>query len=330
MSGQALFQRQGNLGEPLRILVACVHYSVSSGRFITRALKRLGHDVMTVGPAPGRMIWGIEVEKRWEWMPDLAVGGEAHSYTAAEAVEILWQSRRWRPELIVTADSAWTLAGDLADCPHVLWGQDNHVRDYQLRRWDAMFLAHSWGARIGEPNAFWLPPCYDGSICRDLELPVRDLDVVLVGYPYDSRVEILEGLRAAGLNVLGSIGALMDVYNALYNRGKIALVKSSCGDLGNRFFENMAQGCCVLADRVGDAEKLGFVAGVDYWPYDTPAEAVREAQMLLETGRWRDVAAAGKRKVLAGGHRWDDRALRMLETLYAPEIVEPGQTVSVT
>lgn len=299
---------------PLRILVAAVHYPVASGRFILRALQRLGHDVKSIGPYTGNNIWGMTVDQKWVWVPDiLDQPDQLATLPLGEGVQAALGY--WRPDLVITADSAYTILGEMG-CPHVLWGQDNHVRDYYLREWDAMFLAHSWGARMGDPNAHWLPPCYDPEVCTDLGLE-RDLDVLMVGYPYGPRQAILTAIAESGLKAAGGLGPVYDEYNQLYNRAKIAFVKSAAGDVTNRFLENMAQGCCVLADRVRDAEKMGFVAGVDYWPYETQDEAVREAQMLIRTGKWKEIAANGQRKLRGGGHTWDARALRLLETLLA-------------
>ena len=283
----------------MKILLACIHYSVSSGRYITRALRRLGHDVRTIGPAPGRMIWGFEVEAKWEWKPD---------YEVNDFSTVIF--RNFHPDLVITADSAFTIFNSFS--PHVLWGMDNHVRDYWPReaKFDAMFLAHSWGHRINEPNAHWLPPCYDPQAHIDLGFPVRDIDVCMIGYPYQERIETMDVIRRAGLNTLVSIGALWDEYNLIYNRAKIALVKSIYGDLTQRFFENMAQGCCVLADRVIDADKLGFVAGQHYIAFDGPEDAVQKARSLLDSGEWADIARCGQEFVRP--HTWDNRALELL------------------
>lgn len=286
----------------MNILVACVHYPVASGRYIAWALRRLGHDVRTVGPSTGNEIWGMSVDMQWAWRAD---------YESPEVVD--WAG--WPPDLVITADSAYSIAGRLP-CPHVCWGQDNHVRDYHLPgvEFDALFLAHSWGERMGEPGTHWLPPCYDPTVCTDLG-GVRDLDVVMVGYPYQERVDMLQALQAAGLSVYAALGAVYDDYNAMYNRAKLALVKSVLGDVPNRVFENMAQGCCVVADRCRDFEKLGIVAGVDYWPYDDAEGLAREARWLLASGEWRHVARRGQRKGQA--HTWDNRARQLLETVFA-------------
>lgn len=316
---RALFANMRVAGQParrLKILVVAVHYPVASGRFIRDALWRLGHEVKTIGPCTGNQIWGLTVADQWVWTPDiLDQPVEGGAFPPAASVKYVLGN--WVPDLVITADSAYTILGDMG-CPHVLWGQDNHVRDYRLRDWDAMFLAHSWGARMDEEHSYWLPPCYDPVVCTDLGRE-RDLDVLMLGFPYGPRQAILNAIGESGLKAAGGLGPLFDEYNELYNRAKIAFVKSSNGDVTNRLLENMAQGCCVLADRVVDAAAMGLVAGVDYWPYATQDEAVREAQMLISTGKWKEIAANGKRRVRAGGYTWDARALRMLETVFAPE-----------
>lgn len=282
----------------MKILVTCIHYPVASGRYITWAFKRLGHDVRSHGPSTGNQIWGGAVDEKWAWFGDYDPSGN------------------WRPDLIVAAESAY-FAGSvpgLVGVPTVLWGQDNHTRDYRFTEgdYDALFLAHSWAHRMDEPNAYWLPPCYDPEYCRDLGLE-RDLDVVMVGYPYPERVTLIEALRAAGLKVIGGLGLVYDEYNALYNRAKIAFVKSSQGDVTNRVFENAAQGCCVLADRAKDFDKLDWKPYRDYVPYDDADDLVRKATALVQADKWREYAMLGQ--AAAQPHTWEARAREVLRVV---------------
>jgi len=288
----------------MNILITCIHYPIASGRYMARAFRRLGHDVRTAGESTGTKIWGMEVDERHVWQQDYFLGH--------------WEQGLF-PDLIIHAESAYP-GRRMADESLVLWGMDNHVRDYAGADYDAIFLAHSWGARASEPNAYWLPPGYDPECHTDLG-GERDIDVLMIGYPYRERVEILKAMAASGLKVAGGLGPLFDEYNALYNRAKIALVKSIGGDLTTRFFENLAQGCCVLADTAPDIDCLGFIAGTDYWPYVSPQEAVEAAHALLENDRWRALAAAGKEK--ARPHTWDARALELLRRVQKLQLA-PG------
>ena len=293
----------------MKILVAAIHWPVASARFITAALRRLGNDVRTLGPSTGNAIWGLSVDMRHAWQADYPMPDLPSPHIDFDGWCDL--SPDWQPDLVITADSAYTITGSLS-CPHVLWGVDNHVRDYRLREWDAMFLAHSWGQRTLEPGFRWLPAAYDPKQHRDLGWE-RPFDAGLCGMAYAERVAIMRGMTEAGMDVQPRVGLIGDEYNAFYNLCKIALVRSICGDLAQRFLENMAQGCCVLSDRAPDAARLGFVAGVDYWPYERAEDAVTEARYLLESGRWREIAANGKRKVLE--HTWDRRCETLLENV---------------
>ena len=291
----------------MKILILCIHYPVASGRYIARAFKRLGHEVRTGGPEVGNKIWGIDVDPRHNWPPDFDPARDD-----------------WQPDLVITADSGYYLDWrPIPETPFVLWGVDNHTRTYHElnQQFDALFLAHSWAARMGEPNTHWLPPGYDPQAHTDLGLE-RDYDVAMIGIPYPERIQIMQTMQEAGLKVIGKLGALGDDYNALYNRAKIALVKSLCGDLPMRFLENMAQGCCILADPIPDADNLGFLAGTDYWPYETADDAVTAAKSLIVSGAWRNIAAQGKAKVTP--HTWDARALEFLRRVeqkqYAPDL----------
>lgn len=279
----------------MNILIACPHFAVASGRYYTRAFKRLGHTVKTIGPAMGDQIWGMRIDPQWVWEPE-PPGGD------------------WLPDIAINCYHEMILEGRLGGAAKVLIGVDNHVMPYDFPgvSWRARFLAHSWAMGMNKPNTHWLPAAYDpeafGNQGRE-----RDLDVAMVAVPYDNRMALMHRMVSAGLNVFGAMGLLWDDYNGIYNRAKIALCQSACGDVPTRVFENMAQGCCVLADRQTDLPRIGFVAGVDYWPYDAPEDAVREAKFLLESGRWREIAANGQAKVKP--HTWDARAQAVLDKL---------------
>lgn len=297
----------------MKILLLAIHYPVASGRYIQRALQSLGHEVKTVGPCTGNEIWGLKVSKHWQWTPDFSVTYD----TRTTLPDLLW-AMNWYPDLVITADSAWMLPGPTS-CRHVVWGVDNHVRDYRLREWDALFLAHSGGARMDESNAHWLPCAYDPQAHTDLGLE-RDLDVVMIGVPYPERVTLLRAMEAAGLKTFAATGLLWEDYNTAYNRAKIALVKSFSGDVAQRVFENMAQGCCVLTDFCQDLPKLGFREWIDYVPYDDVDDAVAQAKSLLATGSWKRIAAQGATQVMS--HTWRNRATQLLTTLFG---VQGGQ-----
>jgi spore maturation protein CgeB len=279
---------------PIKILVTCIHYPVASGRYIADAFRRLGHEVRTIGPSTGADIWGVKVHERYIWKSDRDLNGVIDG------------------DLMIVADSSLEYTHKGAE-KVVVWGVDNHCRDYWPEsKYDALFMAHSWGARMSEPNAHWLPCAYDPAWFHDDDQE-RVNDVVMVGVMYDNRREIVQAMERSGLHVIAGTGAVYEEYNALYNTAKIALVKSACGDLPIRFFENMAQGCCVLSDYLPDAIKLGFNPGEDFYLYNGPEEAATAARWLIDSGEWVRIAANGKKKVKS--HTWDARALQLLRTM---------------
>lgn len=287
-----------SITKPLRILISAIHWPVASGRYLERALKRLGHDVRTVGPSTGTGIWNMNVSPQWVWEP---------SYRPEE--------EDWTPDLWITADSHYAYNPQpTLTCPHICFGMDNHVRTYADLglKFDAMFLAHSWGARMGEPNVYWTPPGYDPA-CHINWQRERPVDIGMMGFPYQERVEMISQFRAAGLNVTAGIGLVWDDYATFYNGVKIALVKSVMGDLTQRFLECMAMGCCVLADKMQDADKLNFQPGHDYLLYNDVADAINKARHALNQDTWKDHAILGQKKV--GPHTWDARAATMLERM---------------
>lgn len=275
-----------------------------------RAFMRSGHDVKTVGPTTGNEIWGMHVDDKYAWKADAWLGPYNIPADGLWDMNVLGVGSfgEWQPDLIINADSAFALSGN-APCDVVLWGVDNHVRDYKLREWSMMFLAHSWGQRMTEPNAFWLPCAYDPELHFDKGVD-RDIDVAIVGVPYPERVEITQKMSAAGLKVAACMGLLFEEYNDLYNRAKIALVKSIAGDLPQRTFENMAQGCCVLTDYTPDLMKLKFEPFNDVWIYNGVEDAVDAAQWLISSGDWRKIAQSGAAQVKP--HTWDARAQQLI------------------
>jgi spore maturation protein CgeB len=286
----------------MNILIVCIHYPIASGRFLLEAFRRIGHDARSAGPMTGTAIWGMDIDERYVWKPDFPLDGQSG-----------FSLGNWRPDLIVTAESAMALKF-APGIPHVCYACDNHVRDYKFHDlpFDAIFVCHSWGARMGEPNVWWSPPSYEPRFCRDLGLE-RDIDIGVIAVPYQIRVDLIDQMKAAGAQIWATWGLVYEEYERAYNRVKISLIKSVAGDISHRVFETMAMGCCVLMDRAADMDRLGFIPWRHYVPYADAEEAVKNANYLLETGGWKTIAKAGQEA--AKPHTWEERARFVLETL---------------
>jgi hypothetical protein len=275
----------------MKILITCVHYPVASGRYAFNALKRMGHDVRSTGPCTGAQIWGVTVGEEHVWIPD-----------APEA--------DWVPELVIHMDSHPEFTPErVGDMPHVVYGVDNHVRDYRHGKWDHLFLGHSFGYRIGEDNVTWLPCGYDpqwftpGPPFKD-----RPNDAAMIGMMYDSRAELLYALRERlpHLQILYGVGALYEHFAGAYQGAKLSLCRSAAGDVAQRIFETAAMGCLVLTDPLHDAEAVGLVDGKNCRVYDSSEHcAAIIADLQQNASQAAKIARAGQR--WAKGHTWDAR-----------------------
>src|ERR1043166_2078633 len=134
---------------PMRILIVANHYAVASGRYMRDAFARLGHDVRSSGPSRGREIWGLTLDERFVWEPDMFPDFE--------------------PDLVLAMDCDRAIqraALRAASLRHAVYGVDNHVRRYS-EGFDHYFLAHRGGpcqpVRRTDPRATWLPCADDRS-----------------------------------------------------------------------------------------------------------------------------------------------------------------------
>lgn len=279
-----------------RILIACIHWPVASGRYIRDAFRRLGCDVRTVGYSTGNVVWGMQVDDRYIWRPD----GDLTAH---------WPD--WEPDFVIIADSAWAYhSPGYPDVPHIVWGVDNHVRDYRQPGVTRYFLAHRAVSimPMDAPDVEWLPCAYDPHWFTPSPIPwaEREFDIAMVGVLYPRRAEILNTLGKAGLKVAAGTGLLYEQYRDLYWRSRISLCVSSNGDLAMRVFETAALGCAVLSDPAGDLEALR-AGGIE--TFSSTDEAVARARLLVAQGEER--AAQARR--WAAPHTWDARARRVLD-----------------
>lgn len=281
----------------MKILVKAHHYAVASGRYMADALLRLGHDVRTDGPAHGNAIWGMTVDERHEWLPNKPEKG-------------------WAPELVIIADAHLEPDSKQAyACPVVVYGVDNHVRDYAQYDVDHLFLAHGHGYRIGEPDVTWLPCAYDPRVFKPgKDWAEREYDAALVGVQYGPRNELLYVLLSnfIGIKIAYGVGALYEDFAATYQNARLSLVRSAAGDVAQRVWETAAMGCVVVKDANADDEALGLEDGKNCLIYTTPAEAVEKVRWALSyPDEAQKIARAGQRWAKPG--TWDERMKVIVE-----------------
>jgi len=288
----------------MKILIACTHYPVASGRYMKDAFIRLGHDVRTIGESTGSNIWGGKVDDRWAWESN-------GNLTTA------WYD--WTPDLVLVMDSAWAYHHPVyADVPHAVYGVDNHVRDYRQAGIARYFLAHNAVSLMdmSAEDVEWLPCAYDPAWFTPSPIPYNERvwDVALIGVPYQSRVEIVQAMREAGLKVIAANGLVYEDYRNTYWNARVSLCVSAAHDVAQRIFETAAMGCAVLSDPLPDLEALD-AKGIT--TFDDAEGAVKAAAGLLKKPK---MAETGQAWALS--HSWDARARRIVEwwqETYAPK-----------
>jgi hypothetical protein len=265
----------------MKILVACIHYPVASGRYAVAALRRMGHDVRSIGPNTGNQIWGIEVDPKYTWIADLP-------------------EKAWEPDLVIVMDSELGIER-VGDMPWVCYGVDNHVRDYHLLDGvvDHFFLAHGHGARMGTDNVTWLPCGYDPELCTPGPAwNERPDDLALIGVQYPQRASLLYALLSAGLPLRAQYGlALFEAYRQAYQNAKISVVASAHNDVAMRVWETAAMGCLVLKDANPDDDALDLEDGKNCLIYHTQEQAVDKV-------RWALSHPDDAQKIAKAGQKW--------------------------
>jgi hypothetical protein len=279
----------------MRILLIYIHYPLSSGRYCSEALIRMGHDVRHIGPCTGRDIWGIQVDEQYVWLPTEIEDG-------------------WIPELVILMDSAIQLEGKLRHlwrCPLVVYGVDNHVRDYHQFDGiaDHFFLGHGHGLRIGEPNVTWLPCGYDpATFTPGPAWSERPTDWAMIGVNYGQRNELIGPLLSVkqGIRAAYGTGLLYDEYAQVYQDSKLSIVRSAAGDVAQRVWETAAMGCLVVMDECPDCAVLGLVDGENCLIYHSIQECVDKVRWTLTHPHLAEAMAQNGQEWAQSG-TWDNR-----------------------
>lgn len=239
----------------MKVHILANHYLVASGRYAARAFTRLGHTVSSEGPERGNAIWGLHIPGVAPWTNAKADGA---------------------PDLVVVMDSdpaildASQRYSDVA--PVVVWGVDNHVRDYGRPWIKRYYLAHrrvsltAWD----DTSMVQLPCAYDDAAFTPSPIPFdrRAYDVCMIGVMYPERWRLVQQLRAAGLRVLAGTGLVYEAYRDAYHNSRVSLCISACGDVAQRIYETAAMGCAVVTDKCADFDIL---KPVSFYAYDYPA-----------------------------------------------------------
>lgn len=277
------------------------------GRFFDWALRDLGHEVFSVGPySAGHIPWGDYYYPDHKFPPNFVLP------PVDVPIDELLKKIPFKPDFILQAGDTIGLTGK-SPVPNAILATDPHVVDYSGRIKDADLLFFMQKNYM-PPNAMHIPYGYLPYLHFPLPKTQIKYDVVLCGLQYEHRLQAVEAMRAAGLQVFNALGLIYEDYNQAYARGKIAFVYPSKDDLPARFWEGLAMGKMVLVKRIRELEEFDFKEGIDYEGFSTIEEAVEKAVYYSKYDRKREwIAANGLKKVKP--HTYLERSRRILSCL---------------
>jgi hypothetical protein len=281
----------------VNILILANHYPVASGRYVADALRRLGHTVYTDGPARGNAIWGLHLPDGFEWTPEPPARG---TYQDLDLIIIMDSDPAILDHEVAQKGPQYVRT--------VVWGVDNHVRDYRRPHFNHYYLGHL------HPSIMpWLPDMthiscgYDPALFTPSPIPFaeREYDVAILGVMYDDRRKAAAELKAEGFKVIAGCGLVGESYRDAHHHARIALCLPARNDVAQRIFECAAMGNMVMTPWLPDFQKLR-PRGLYLLRAGTPLgdqveDAMAHADHIPEAQEW------------AANYTWDKLAAQVLE-----------------
>lgn len=280
----------------LKVLCLSIWYPLTMSRYFEKALRHHSDlDVRTTGPFTGTWIpWmgGMNLLPKYAVPPDLPLPfkpniGEVN-YELVKA-----QLGDWKPDLVLTIDAGirWKYKPTDGIVAHV--ATDPHVLNYDYQRTisDKFFNMQKCYSKGGD---IYLPYAYSKYDHYPVDTVSKDVDAVLIGMPYENRVQWVNELRKRDVKVIFENGPVYDEARELYARGNIGLNWSSMNDLNARAFELAAMKIYPVMNEVSDihlfklsdhihhfTDLQGAIDGV-MWAKEHPEDAKFCAEMAYE------------------------------------------------
>lgn len=315
--------------DKIKVLLSYIVYPLTMATYFKKALQhRSDVDLKVVGPFTGSWIpWmgGMNLPAKYAISPDVPLPyapsvGE-YNYEVVKA-----QLKDWTPDLVIQIDAGLHFKYKPSDGMVVTVGTDPHVlndwydepRKYSYKffnmqkvysKKDDIYLPYAYSAYDFYPaiGSFSAP----NHIGTGTPLIEKDTDAVLIGMPYESRVQWVQQLRDRGVSVIFENGPVFDEARQLYNRGRIGLNWSSLDDLNCRVFELAAMKLAPVMNLVSDIG-LFFEQGTDYLGFKSMHEAVENVLWLKNHDRERnEMAEHAYNKVKP--HTYDARVTQILK-----------------
>ncbi len=296
----------------IKVLCLSIWYPLAMSRYFEKALRHNPDlDVKTCGVYTGTFIpWmnGMNLLPKYAIPPDVPLPfmpnvGEVNYEL------VLSQLKGWKPDLVLTIDAGirWRYKPADGIVAHV--ATDPHVLNYDAARSmsDKFFNMQKC---YSKPGDIYLPYCYSQYDHFPDDTVSKSVDAVLIGMPYENRVQWVKALRERGVSVTFENGPVYDEARALYNSGRIGLNWSSMNDLNARVFELAAMKLYPVVNHVPDMETLDcFDAYAEFRNLDEAIDRVVWAKENPEDAfKWADIAYMEVKP-----HTYDARVKQILQ-----------------
>lgn len=308
-----------------KIVLCTAWYPISVGTYLLRAMERMGHKVITVGPSSGEVQpWpgceGLRFPAPRVDVP-LQPGPVISTATMGRLQEFVKDADLW-----VDIDGGYRapISTKRTLFPRIYINTDPHVSGFGLAP-DSPRLAEyamSYQMQLYPGRGGWLPYAADSEWFSPAVAPVTpDLEVAVPGAPYPDRedlaVELERAFGGCGFPVRGTYGK---EHAAELKRAKVIVAWPLSTDLPMRVFEALAVGRPVVTRESASLERLQ-VQGL------LPSDAVRSCNLRRDVLRcvrdqlrayWPYPTVTRLPSLLPAGNFWEDRARQIIERRQFP------------
>ena len=303
----------------MKVLVFSTWHRKTLNIYYVRALKRLGHEVVTAGPWDNEQRFGTYGRE-----PDIRLPAGPGPYYDYKSIA---------PRLPWTPDLVWLLEG----------GEDLRIYgvpcDFVHQSVEGSHMGWSEGITphryvnftcngFAPPAVKWLPYGFDEEEAGAVNVPMalREYDCAQVGSARESRVAVWDHLRrATDVNCWFSGDLWGPAHFALYRNARSTFCNQTLDFMCPRVFDAIGMGCLLISDRTPSILSL-FNDGEHFLGYDRifgrDGEGIPHPDWLLDVVRrcrrepqWAAKIADAGRRLAWEQHTYTHRVREVLDDL---------------
>lgn len=300
----------------MKIAISYLHYAITAaGEYISRAAKRLGHEVKTIGPYFGTNMpyaGGMVVPDSYDHRPDIIVPDTRT--VPIQFVEGMLGD--WQPDIWLDVNAGFWLSGKPKNGIRATYLTDPHVIRWLYEgsagQYDKVFCSQQ---HYKKPDEIYIPYGFDPEWHSPIDPPLdKEFVVTCIGNTYEPRVRLFTRLYNEGYSTYFKIGVAKEHAREIYNKSVMSVNWSSLLDMTARVFESMGLGVIPLLNRVPDLP-LFFEENKHYLGFSNEDEAVEKVKWAFWNPEESKQIALNAREEVKDKHSWDNRVREMLTHL---------------